>query len=302
MAVVTETGVYDLTVAGGNLADLDATSVTLAFAASQNIQDTSGNKLMTTLPSGTNHSIWVVNNPQPGPPASLTAVAGDGRVRLVWAAPADANNTATYQVRHAAGAAVPSATAWTGWTDQFVITEARTLVVSGLTNGTTHAFELRALHGNDAGPPATVSATPATAVCNAPDLGARREVWSGTMTVGRSIETEVGNYGIGRAVTGFDTFDGGYGSLSSNASFQIGAETYTISNIFTDIKTDSRRFSLDRLNRPDSAGSSEGRARTSCLRRNTEFQRSYPSEIRYISGMISRTLSTFPSIPRVSLR
>ena len=240
MAVATETGVYDLTVAGGNLADLDATSVTLAFAASQNIQDTAGNKLMTTLPSGTNHSIWVVNNPQPGPPASLTAVAGDGRVRLVWAAPADANNTATYQVRHAAGAAVPSATAWTGWTDQFVITEARTLVVSGLTNGTAHAFELRALHGNDAGPPATVSATPATAVCNAPDLGARREVWSGTMTVGRSIETEVGNYGIGMTNTGFDA--GEFGSLSSNVSFQIGAETYNISEIYTTIRRDNGRF------------------------------------------------------------
>ena len=50
----------------------------------------------------------------PPAPASLTAEAGDGRVRLVWTAPTEDGGAAItgYQFRSAQGASVPTGTAW----------------------------------------------------------------------------------------------------------------------------------------------------------------------------------------------
>ena len=62
----------------------------------------------------------------------------------------------------------------------------------------------------------TVSATPITAVCNTPDLGDRREVWSATVTVGRTISSQDGT-----ATAGYRS--GKFGSLPQNRySFTIG--------------------------------------------------------------------------------
>ena len=55
---------YDVTVSGGNLAGLNAT-VTLSFAASQNIQDAAGNALANTTPTGANEASYVVDNIAP---------------------------------------------------------------------------------------------------------------------------------------------------------------------------------------------------------------------------------------------
>ena len=60
-AVVGETGVYDVTVSGGDLADLNGT-VTLGFATSQTIQDQAGHPLADTIPTGTNHNSYEVDN------------------------------------------------------------------------------------------------------------------------------------------------------------------------------------------------------------------------------------------------
>lgn len=64
MVAVTNTGdtTYDVTASGSNLADLDAT-VTLDFDSAQNIQDTSGNALTTTLPAAAN--TYEVDNTAP---------------------------------------------------------------------------------------------------------------------------------------------------------------------------------------------------------------------------------------------
>ena len=55
---------YDVTAAGGNLEDLNDT-VTLSFAADQDIADTFGNALATTAPTETNENTWVVDNTAP---------------------------------------------------------------------------------------------------------------------------------------------------------------------------------------------------------------------------------------------
>ncbi|MDE0194497.1 MAG: Ig-like domain-containing protein, partial [bacterium] len=55
--------VYDVTVMGGNLADLDAT-VGLTFASGQNIQDLAGNALASTTPTGVNET-YTVDNTRP---------------------------------------------------------------------------------------------------------------------------------------------------------------------------------------------------------------------------------------------
>ena len=184
-------------------------------------------------PAATVGSYSVTNETPIGPPASLRAEAGDGRVRLVWTAPAGVDfQTVGYQYRYAAGTSVPVETGWTGTNS----TEYLTLPLSGLANGTTHAFEVRAVRGSEVGAAATVSATPLAAVCSTPDLGDRREVWSTTLTVGRVTDNGQTDAGYRR---------GRYGSLGQNGdSFMIGGASYTINDIFTIVRGDGDRRQL----------------------------------------------------------
>ena len=61
---VTTSTVYDVTVSGGDLADLNGT-VTLGFASGQDIQDTSSNALANLTPTGTNEASYAVDNSAP---------------------------------------------------------------------------------------------------------------------------------------------------------------------------------------------------------------------------------------------
>ena len=61
-AQVGATNAYDVTASGGNLAGLASTTVTLSFANGQDIEDSSGNGLTNTTPTGTNDNTFVVNN------------------------------------------------------------------------------------------------------------------------------------------------------------------------------------------------------------------------------------------------
>ena len=182
-------------------------------------------------------SYRVTNETPIGPPASLRAEAGDGRVRLVWTAPVGVDlETTNYQFRHAPGASVPAETVWSGPTVDIFQT---TALLFGLTNSTPHAFEVRAVRGSEVGATATVSATPLAAVCSTPDLGDRREVWSATLTVGRVT-------GHGRATAGY--VRGSYGSLPQNGDrIIIGGASYTIKYIYTIVRSDGdrRRLSLE---------------------------------------------------------
>ena len=184
------------------------------------LKDFAGNAVQ---PAATVGSYSVTNETPIGPPASLTAEAGDGRVRLVWTGPAGTSQLVGYQYRYAAGTSVPEETDWTRTNS----TENLTLLLSGLANGTPHTFELRGVRDSEVGATATVSATPLAAVCSTPDLGDRREVWSATLTVGRYTDSP-----IGRTLAGYRS--GSYGSLGQNGdSFIIGGASYTIDYLYT---------------------------------------------------------------------
>ena len=168
----------------------------------------------------------------PAAPAGFTAEAGDGRVRLSWTEP---RPRVVHEYRYAAGASVPANAAWTsiGFSDQ------STVLISGLTNGTAHAFEVRVVGSGGVGPgaAAAVSATPSVAACSAPNLGGRRSVWSATLTVGRTT------FSSGAINAGYNNRQGAtpYGSLSPSADFSIGGTSYTIALLETVVRLGNRR-------------------------------------------------------------
>ena len=76
VAQVGATNAYDVTASGGNLAGLTAT-VTLSFASGQDIEDSSGNLLTDTAPTGTNNNTFVVNNTSAVPEISMELQTGE---------------------------------------------------------------------------------------------------------------------------------------------------------------------------------------------------------------------------------
>ena len=92
----------------------------------------------------------------PFAPAGLTAQAGDGAVTLSWTDPADDGVTG-YQYR----VSDDGGSTWSGWADVDGA-DATTVshTVTGLSNGTSYSFELRALGGGGADGATSVSATP----------------------------------------------------------------------------------------------------------------------------------------------
>ena len=64
MPVAGEPLAYDVTISGGDLASFNG-MVMLGFATGQNIEDTNGNALATTRPTGTNNNSYMVDNAAP---------------------------------------------------------------------------------------------------------------------------------------------------------------------------------------------------------------------------------------------
>ena len=162
-------------------------------------------------------------------PRSLAAALGDTRVRLVWEAPADDGGGAItgYEYRHAAGSTVPETTAWT----DVPYRESTTVLIEGLANGTTSAFEVRALNSAGAGAAARTTATLAAISCTTPVLGTRREVWSETLTVGleSTFVSSAGVLDVGYSLRSF-TGSGSVGVLPDRG-FSIGADNYMINEL-----------------------------------------------------------------------
>ncbi len=104
------------------------------------------------------------NDGAPSSPQHLTARPGNSQVTLAWQAPAVPGSSPVtgYEYRHAEGASVPAATPWRSAGTSLAAT------VSGLTNGTAYAFEVRAMNEAGASASASAAATPATQVTAPP--------------------------------------------------------------------------------------------------------------------------------------
>ncbi len=111
----TASTVFDVTASGGNLAGLNGT-VTLGFAAAQDIADTSTppNALAGTAPTGADERSWELDN---AGPALLSAAVEGTTVTLLYDEPLDAGSVPAagdYSVSVDGTAAAPSAVALTG--------------------------------------------------------------------------------------------------------------------------------------------------------------------------------------------
>ena len=108
----------------------------------------------------------------PGAPADLTATPGDKQVALNWGAPADGGSQILrYEYRYAA-AGVAYADAWTTVSGAG---NARSVTVTGLTNGTVYRFQVRAVNSIGEGGAAEDSTTPGRAPTAPTGLTARVE-------------------------------------------------------------------------------------------------------------------------------
>ena len=116
--------------------------------------------------SPASNEVTVVPANVPTAPQNLTATAGNGRVRLDWTTPtSDGGNPIThYELRLKAGnLLVPT---WATVPNSDVNTTAHS--VTGLHNGTTYIFELRAATATLKGETASVTATPMTETPDTP--------------------------------------------------------------------------------------------------------------------------------------
>ena len=96
-------------------------------------------------------------------------------------------------------------------------------VVKGLTNGTTHTFQVRAVNAQGGSAPATVTATPLSQPsCTIDELGDRRLLWQGQLTAGvRNI------YPDGNLETGYGTGGVETGTLTPDA-FTFRSTSYSV--------------------------------------------------------------------------
>ena len=95
----------------------------------------------------------------PGAPARLTATGGDESVALSWSAPEDGGSQILrYEYRYGA-----TGETWGEWMTVSGSGSARRVAVSGLTNGTLYAFQVRAVNSIGEGEAAQATATPGRA-------------------------------------------------------------------------------------------------------------------------------------------
>ena len=129
----------------------------------------------------------------PGAPANLTATGGDEQVALNWGAPADGGSQIIrYEYRYGAVGGT-----YGEWTTASGGGSARSLTVTGLTNGTEYGFQVRAVNSIGEGPASEDTATPGRAPTMPTGLTAGVE--SETITVMWGMPADTG----GSAITGY---------------------------------------------------------------------------------------------------
>ena len=160
----------------------------------------------------------------PGSPANLSATAGDEQVALSWGAPADGGSQIIrYEYRYAAAGET-----YSDWATVSGAGNARSLTVTGLTNGTEYGFQVRAVNSIGEGAEAEATATPGRAP-TAP-TGLTASVESETITVMWGMPTDTG----GSSVTGYQVryrMNGGGWSNWMTVAGGANATSYTMTGL-----------------------------------------------------------------------
>ena len=154
----------------------------------------------------------------PGAPARLTATGGDESVALSWSAPEDGGSQILrYEYRYGA-----SGETWGEWMTVSGSGSARRVAVSGLTNGTLYAFQVRAVNSIGEGEAAEATATPGRAPTAPTGLAASVESESITVMWGMPaddggsaiVRYEVNYRESGGQASGWMTVAGGASATS----------------------------------------------------------------------------------------
>ena len=183
-----------------------------------------------TIGNGT-ATVTITDNdvPVPDAPESLSATAGDGQVTLAWEPPSSGSDPTGYGYRYKEGSgAFGDSTAVSGGAS------ARSVTVTGLANGTEHAFEVWALNSTGAGPAASGTATPIPSVSIA-DATVGEGAGSVTLTVHLS-ESSTQNVTVSyNTANGTATAGADYTAVSNGmATVTAGKTTAELSVSITD--------------------------------------------------------------------
>ena len=160
----------------------------------------------------------------PGAPSGLTATRGDESVTLNWSAPEDGGSQIIrYEYRYAA-----TGQTFSDWETVSGGGNARRRTVSGLDNGTSYEFQVRAVNEIDEGPAARASATPG----RAPSMptGLTASVGSETITVMWGMPADNG----GSAISGYQVryrMNGGGWSNWMTVEGGANATSYTMTGL-----------------------------------------------------------------------
>ena len=176
--------------------------------------------------TATGQSALPVRGVAPGPPKDLAAAPGDGQVRLTWSAADDSGSAIEYyELDRGSG----------DWTK--VPPEdhtARDTTVAGLSNGTAYTFRVRAHNAEGDGPPALVTATPATepgTPALSADPGYRQVVltWTAAAANGAAVDRYEYRYRSGASWSGrsWHTVAGGGGARTVTVSSLTNGTEYT---------------------------------------------------------------------------
>ena len=167
---------------------------------------------------------------EPDPP-DFSATRGNGQVSLSWSA-ASANGSAIerYQTRYSS----TSGHTWSGWSTVSGGSSASSRTVTGLSNGTSYTFEMRAKNGVGYGSAASASATPAGEP-DPPDFSATRGngqvslSWSAASANGSAIERYQTRYSStsGHTWSGWSTVSGGSSASSRTVTGLSNGTSYT---------------------------------------------------------------------------
>ena len=149
----------------------------------------------------------------PAAPSNLSATVGVGQVVLVWQHPQGGGIArSSYEYRSSAGEMISPDAMWQEVQTSGGGPQAYFQVVQGLTSGTIHTLQVRAVNPQGGSAPATVTATPLSQPsCTIDELGDRRLLWQGQLTAGTLEIYTDGNidtgYGVGGEVPGTLTPD-----------------------------------------------------------------------------------------------